>query len=209
MADTEQKGERFRVGNRDVEIANLDLMVRAYALRSKSRMSYAEIGKRLNVSKGKAYRLVTRNLRLFKMEAVDEYRRTVMTRLDVALAAIMPQVIAGSLPAIKALVDISKEQALLMGIEAATKINLSATVLSEEAWAALSDDGLARILHGESIDKVLQTEYAAVRLLAAPGPQDEPAAPLRADGGAVEHLETGETGETVLHDAGPEVKGVE
>ena len=130
---------------RDRQIAELDQTIEAYQLRSKSRMSYAEIGKRLGISKAAAFRRVRRGLRLYGREATDEFRTTVTTRLEAMLQAIWPRVVAGDLAGIKVALMVLKQEAELTGIEAPKTYTLT---LTDDLLAVLPYQIVDRIAGG-------------------------------------------------------------
>ena len=130
---------------RDRQIAELDQTIACYQLRSKSRMSYAEIGKRLHISKAAAFRRVRRGLRLYGREVTDEFRVTMQTRLEGMLQSIYPRVIAGDLAAVKVALQILKQEADLTGIEAPKAYSLT---LTDDLLAVLPTQIVDRIAGG-------------------------------------------------------------
>lgn len=92
----------------------------------KAGLSLEAIGQRLGISKAAAHKALRRGLAELRAETLvdaEELRTIEVARHDQAQAAIWPDVVKGDLNAIDRFVRISRSRAMLLGLDAPTKVD--------------------------------------------------------------------------------------
>jgi transcriptional regulator with XRE-family HTH domain len=96
-----------------------ELKTRAFELRQKKGLTYAEIGKELGINHQTAWNYVNEVLDSFKPkpEDVERFRSMQVSRLEAVLRTLWPKVEAGDLQALDRWVKIDQRIAALRGLE--------------------------------------------------------------------------------------------
>lgn len=111
---------------------DFDRATRVKALRFRlSGMTYAQIGKKLNVSTAEARAVIQYALKTAESDSVEEMRDLENHRLDAMLKAIWDNVVAGDVQAVDRALKIVQTRARLNGLEAPRKLDLALSVRAE------------------------------------------------------------------------------
>lgn len=103
-------------------------------------LTYEEIGERLGISKAQAWKSCARFLATVPIEDVEAVRTIELDRLDLVVKVLMPKVVAGDLQAIDRLLRVMERRAKMQGLDAPTKIDITAELERMAKDAGLSDE---------------------------------------------------------------------
>lgn len=117
----------------------------------KKGLSYRRIAEKYGVSHqqvANAIRAYLKDLRIIGLQSVIEYRQVQIERIQTAYNALWPNILRGKVDAINTMIRLMEREAKLLGLDAPTKVDITARVRQAAEEEGISPEEAVEIAEG-------------------------------------------------------------
>src|SRR3990172_1159922 len=117
----------------------------------KQGLNYSQISQRFGVSPGRVGDLIRQyanEIRIKGLRTVAEYRQVQLERIQTAYASIWPNILRGRVDAINTMIRLMEREAKLLGLDAPTKVDITARIVALAQAEGIDPDEAIEIAEG-------------------------------------------------------------